>query len=230
MGTITKLFKRLTNRDRHFNPDQYWETRHKNLAGSLRAVGHLNLTDAENANQYATKANHLLDILVEIAPDPANCKLLDAGCGTGQLTQHFANAGYQTTGVDFSKTAITQARQNVPTADFHVSPLPTLDLPDRPYDIITVVDVLMHLVNEDDWQASLRTLANHLTPTGHLLIMDYFPESPETNPNHFNPRPLAQYKSALKPLNLIIVAQSRIHLLREDVTKHILVVGHSRPT
>ncbi len=180
MASITNLLKRKRQPSpQPFNPTDYWESRHQKLAGSLRAVGSIELTDDENADQYTTKANHLLDLLANLAPDPSTRTLLDAGCGTGQLTRHFAAAGYQTTGVDFSETAITQARRNVPTATFHVSPLPTLDLPGKPYDIITICDVLMHLVTDDDWQNALTALATHLAEGGHLIIMDYFPESPE---------------------------------------------------
>ncbi len=229
MKTITKILNRLTSRTSRFNPDQYWETRHQNLVGSLRAVGSIELTDDQNAEQYALKTNHILETLARIVPDPTQCRLLDAGCGSGQLTAAFTDAGYQTTAVDFSSTAITQARKRAPDAHFHVSPLTTLNLPGKRFDIIITIDVLMHLISEDDWSTSLASVANHLAPDGHWLIMDYLPNCSEPNPAHFNPRPLTQYQSLLKSLDLKINSRTQLHLPAENVTKDVLVVNHVTP-
>ena len=45
-------------------------------------------------------------------------KILDLGCGTGQLTQQIADLGARVTGLDASPDMIGQARQNYPDLDF----------------------------------------------------------------------------------------------------------------
>ena len=56
----------------------------------------------------------LLDLL---APKPGE-RILDLGCGTGQLTAKIADAGASVLGLDASPDMIGQARQNYPRLQF----------------------------------------------------------------------------------------------------------------
>src|SRR3954447_22483867 len=56
--------------------------------------------------------------LVELlAPKPGE-RVLDIGCGTGQLTAEIASAGAEVTGLDNSATMIAQAHANFPQLQF----------------------------------------------------------------------------------------------------------------
>jgi trans-aconitate methyltransferase len=56
--------------------------------------------------------------LVELLQPAKNERILDLGCGTGQLTHQIAESGAQVTGIDSSPAMIGQARQNYPAIRF----------------------------------------------------------------------------------------------------------------
>lgn len=59
-------------------------------------------------------------LLTTLDPKPGE-RVLDVGCGTGQLTQKIAEAGTEVLGLDASPEMIGQARQNFPQLQFVLS-------------------------------------------------------------------------------------------------------------
>jgi SAM-dependent methyltransferase len=91
-------------------------------------------------------------------------KVLDLGCGTGDLACTLARRGYHVTGIDISPTAVDRARQKATglTARFDVQDATKLDLPNAPFDTIFDSGLLHHLHRTgglDDYLAQLPGLA-----------------------------------------------------------------------
>lgn len=74
-------------------------------------------------------------------------RVLEIGCGTGQLAALLADQGMERyTGLDFSATAVSIARAMVPTADFRVGDARFSDVyEDAEHDAIICTEVLEHI-------------------------------------------------------------------------------------
>lgn len=223
--TVAATFRQILkfHEEKGFAPRDYWEERHHAHLGSLKSVGHRMLTDEQNADQYALKRERITDLIGRCVGDGRGRSLLDAGCGIGMLTSAYIDLGFAVTGVDFSETAIREARATEVEADFVVSPLVLLDL-GRRFDVITAIDVLLHVVNRREWSATIAALSRHLKPGGFLVVLDFFPDDDEGWPDHVRPRPLADYKAAFDRLNLRISEHEQFDLPYEDVTKDLIAV------
>ncbi len=221
MRTLLKrLFARI--HARVFSAQRYWERRHRSLRGSLRAVGHIQLDERDNAEQYEVKRRRITQMIHRHVGEPDGKRLLDAGCGVGVLTEAYVNLGFDVVGVDFSSSAIEQARKRGVKARFLVQPIEKLNL-DGSFDVISVVDALFHVVDEGCWVAALKALHRHLKPGGVLIILDWLggDESAAQTP-HVKRRPLAQYERLLGEFGIKLIDHERFTLEHEGSTKDLL--------
>ena len=81
-------------------------------------------TQRWNAEQYQSRHayvwKHGEGVVDLLAPQPGE-RIVDLGCGAGQLTAQIAASGAQVTGFDRSAEMIAQARANFPQLDFRVA-------------------------------------------------------------------------------------------------------------
>lgn len=86
--------------------------------------------------------------------------VLDAGCGMGEHTIHLARLGYDVVGIDFSRRAVEQARENAAwrrvSAPFEVAD--ALHLGGQPRFDTVVDSALFHVFGDDDRAAYTRSL------------------------------------------------------------------------
>lgn len=190
------------------------------MAGKLAAVGHAQISETENRAQYELKAERLRRALLKLFPHPTNHQLLDAGCGIGALTGHYANLGFSVTGVDFSETAIATARESGIGAHFEVGSLESLKL-NREFDVVCVVDVLQHLVDDACCTRALASLSRHTKKEGFILLLDSMATS-EVSAAHCHRRTLAWHEAEFRIVGLELIAQEQFTLAHENSRKHLL--------
>lgn len=113
------------------------------------------------------------DLIAWLAPQPGE-RILDLGCGTGQLTQTIAQSGAEVIGIDHSATMIAQARQHYPLLEFAVADARQLqsDYPcreqqsDRPFDAV-FSNAVLHWILEAD--AVIQSVHHVLKPGGRFV-------------------------------------------------------------
>lgn len=100
-----------------------------------------------------------------------NARLLDLGCGTGELAKSFIKAGYAYYGVDIEPERIEYARKTYPRGTFHVMDASDLAYPDGYFDQILVTGVLHHL-SDEEVRSIVREMNRVLRPGGRALVME----------------------------------------------------------
>jgi 2-polyprenyl-3-methyl-5-hydroxy-6-metoxy-1,4-benzoquinol methylase/glycosyltransferase involved in cell wall biosynthesis len=131
--------------------------------------------DAETHRHFCDFAN----IAVTLGLPPGS-RLLDAGCGSGWMSEYFARLGYQVKGIDISPDLIEMARDRLARVPYDVDHETTLgcsfavhDIESAPlaeqFDAVLCYDSLHHFENED---AVLRHLADMLPVGGVLFILE----------------------------------------------------------
>jgi SAM-dependent methyltransferase len=127
------------------------------------------------------------DITAVLAENGSGKRVLDVGCGQGELLQWLAEQGYEPRGIEPADEAAAVARER--GLDARTATLETL-LEGEPeiYDAVLLLNVLEHV---PDAPAMLRGIARLLEPGGLLYIRV---------PNDFNPLQLAaQEKLGVEP-------------------------------
>lgn len=117
---------------------------------------------------------------LEVA-DQITGSILDSGCGTGEISLHFASQGHKVTGIDFLAEPIAIAKRKAEerglTATFLV--LDARALADLPEVFDTVLDSgLFHVFSDADRRQYVEGLASVLKPGGHLFLLCFSDEEP----------------------------------------------------
>lgn len=114
-----------------------------------------------------TQARQILDALSPVA----GRRVLDVGTGTGRAAIALARAGAIVTGIDASREMLAVAERRATeegvAVSFRQGDAHRLDVPDRSFDAVVCLRVLMHT---PDWRASLRELCR---VAAWRVIVDY---------------------------------------------------------
>ena len=122
--------------------------------------------------------------LVQESVFPKQGRLLELGCGAGNLSIYFAQVGYSVTGVDIAPTAIAWARENAATAGVDIpfilsDVLQLSEVEEGTFDI-AVDGRCLHCIIGEDRAQFLDTAHRVLKPRGILLINTMCNEVPQT--------------------------------------------------
>lgn len=93
-------------------------------------------------------------------------KMLEVGCGGGELLQSMNKWGWQTEGIDFDPVAVKNARQK--GLEVHLGDLGSQRYPDNMFDVVISSHVIEHVPNPNAWVSEgLRILK----PGGRMVIV-----------------------------------------------------------
>jgi ubiquinone/menaquinone biosynthesis C-methylase UbiE len=122
--------------------------------------------------------------LMSHAAFPASGRLLELGCGAGNLSIAFAQAGYTVSGIDIAPTAIEWARENAAAAASETTfiegnVLTLAPFADESFDIVLDGRCLHCMIGRDRLQV-LRSAHRVLQPSGILTICSMCNDVPDT--------------------------------------------------
>ncbi len=108
--------------------------------------------------------NHLLKQL------PANARILDLCCGTGQLARLLADRGYRITGIDGSEEMLRFARENAPEVEFIIADARSFKLGNSYHAVISTFDSLNHILSLEELTTVFKNVYNSLREGGLFLF------------------------------------------------------------
>lgn len=132
--------------------------------------------------KYAKQMRESDKVLVGLVKDlvakrgTARPKLLDIGCSTGNLLLHLKRMlpQFELTGGDLAESSLAECRANPDLAGISFKNLNILDLPkDSRYDII-VVNAVLYMMEDREFEGALRSMAQALVPGGAVVVFDFF--------------------------------------------------------
>jgi demethylmenaquinone methyltransferase/2-methoxy-6-polyprenyl-1,4-benzoquinol methylase len=113
-----------------------------------------------------------LDKLGEMLPINPGQKVLEVGCGTGQITEWLAQRVKSEgciTAVDFSNEMLAKARQrNIPNFECLHFDVCVEPLPEKKFDVALCFHVFPHF---RDKEFALKNIASSLKPGGKLIVL-----------------------------------------------------------
>ena len=176
-----------------YRPSEYWTNR-LGRDFSLRGVGHIGFTERYNEWIYRQKRRALRRIL---PTRTGTARALDVGSGVGWVVNELVTLGYDVEGCDISPLAVERLGERFPGRRFFPLELGAEPAPreDATFDLVTILDVTYHIVDDDLWARGVADLARLLRAGGHLVVIDRFADDAEDKAAHVRFRSRGQWES-----------------------------------
>jgi SAM-dependent methyltransferase len=150
-----------------YDPSEYWERLH--ARDGLDAVGQSGMPANFNRWLYLVTARRLDEFVRGHDLRPNNA--LDVGSGTGYWVAWWADHGVRNVdGCDLVPVAVDRLRDRFP-GKFEVLDIGTA-APSGTYDMVSVLNVLLHITDDRRFRSALRNLAEAVRPGGYLLMVE----------------------------------------------------------
>lgn len=122
-------------------------------------------------------------------------KVLELGCGEGNVTEEIRNQGFEVTGVDMNAEKIEMAQHRCPDISFIQSDVLKLSLPQGSFDTIILPEILEHVTEETG--NKMLDIAWRLLKTQGRLIVSVPNENCIPHPNHIRQFDIYSLKALL---------------------------------
>ena len=194
------------------DPAAYWERQHE--ATTLRAVGQAGLPEELNRWLYRIGRRNVLAFLTRNGIRTLDgLTVFDVGSGTGYWAATWLSMGAtRVDGCDFVAGAVERLREQYPGATFLLGDIaePGTIPGDRAYPLVTTMNVLLHILDDDRFDAAAANIAEAVAPGGHLLLAEPalqhpVPVVPRRPGAASLARPLDQYRLAFEAAGLEMV-------------------------
>ncbi len=200
----------------NFEAKTYWQHR---LSGKLDigVVGHRSLGDIYNKYIYRRRIDMITAIVQEMKLNLNNLRMLDVGCGSGFYTEFWKLMGITNyVGLDVSGEGISLLQAKYPEYKFINTDItePSFDKEfPRTYDLITVFDVMYHIVDDHRASAAFGVIHSLLARNGVVLIFDQLTDRDYMLTQHVKFRSRDNYRKMLAANGLEVVNRKPAFLL-----------------
>jgi 2-polyprenyl-3-methyl-5-hydroxy-6-metoxy-1,4-benzoquinol methylase len=192
-----------------FNARDYWESR-LSQHYSLTGVGYRRLGLRFNEWMYRLRARVFARVAGSLGVDWPACQVLDIGSGTGFYVEQWHRLGVpRVTGFDITTKAVEELSTRFPgdrfrQVDIGRSLEPGIEAL-GPFDAVSAMDVLFHIVDDDQYARAFENIAALLRPGGWFLWSDNFLRHETERVEHQVSRSLAESERLVRLAGFDIV-------------------------
>ena len=148
--------------------------------------------------------------------------VLDVGCGTGFYLEQWQSLGAKSlAGLDISDWAVARLTEAYPAGTFYRSDIGGLTsaLPAGAFDVISAIDVLVHIVDDAAYLRALKHLYHALGSGGYLLYSDsFFHGADKQFGDYWKGRSLSSVAAAMQGCGFEIVSRVPMSVLMSAPT------------
>lgn len=149
---------------------KYWCDRFSKYGLSLKGAGDEGLSEEENKKMYAEAAKVFTDLCLREGADFQSISVLEIGCGTGFYTHLLHNLGVKSyVGVDITDVLFPELRRKFSQFRFIKKDI-TSDKIEGKFDLIVMIDVIEHIVNEAKLSFAMENVKKCLSDNGIFII------------------------------------------------------------
>jgi 2-polyprenyl-3-methyl-5-hydroxy-6-metoxy-1,4-benzoquinol methylase len=153
-----------------YDAERYWRDRFVSHGLELRGPGDEGDSERNNLKRYKRVTSILKEELTSKIPDFKNLKVLEIGTGTGLITNALKELGVVNyIGVDITDVLFNDLQKTYLGYQFKKIDV-TKDLINDKFDLIVIIDVIEHIVENGKFNFAMNNLKNSLKEHGSIII------------------------------------------------------------
>ena len=98
-------------------------------------------------------------------------KIMEIGCGTGEISKRLADCGYEVCGIDISEEMLKIAGTKYPNLNIKKEDMRTIKIESEFDAIVCVFDALNYLQNFEELKLSFENIKRALKPNGFFYLI-----------------------------------------------------------
>ncbi|MGH2344036.1 MAG: class I SAM-dependent methyltransferase [Chloroflexota bacterium] len=159
---------------RHYDADSYWQSL---LSGSfnLQGASWPDLSTGFLRWQYRARETAIR----RVVPSVAGKRVLDVGPGTGYWVALWHRLGAASVaGFDLTAASVDHLTDKFPGDCFYQGDISAVVPPGGPYDLISAIDVLLHITDNDRYAAALENMRQAAHRGSRLVLLEPLSSGP----------------------------------------------------
>ncbi len=199
-----------------FDPERYWSER-LGQTFSLAGVGWIGMGEPFNRWMYAVR-RRVFRRAIRGRLDFEHARVLDVGSGTGFYVGLWRELGVtDITGSDLPMVAVERLRARFPDVRFEQLDISASRVElDGPFDAISAMDTLFHVVDDEAYARAARNLAALLAPHGRLVFTENLLHGETQRTEYQVSRSLGQVEGLLRDAGLEIEQRRPVFVLMNN--------------
>ena len=153
-----------------YDAARYWHDRFTKYGRSWKGPGDEGLSEEENKRMYEEAAKVFIDACKSQNVNFEKARVLEIGCGSGFYTQLLHELGVKSyVGIDITDVFFPELRKKFPRFDFVRQDI-TEEKAIGIFDLIVMIDVIEHIVNDSRVDFAMENIKSCLTTNGVIII------------------------------------------------------------